>query len=102
MLHFLRDRGFLIKVPPSWRVLHARGRKLQGAGVAREAVARRLGVNQSRWEEIERACGVGVVPMGVLELGEVKVKRALLIRVSPSAYRVGSKLPISGGQVLKL
>ena len=41
--HFLRDRGFLIKVPPSWRELHARGRKLQGAGVPREAVAQRLG-----------------------------------------------------------
>ena len=66
--HFLRDRGFLIKVPPSWRELHARGRKLQGAGVPREAVAQRLGVNQSRWEEIERACSVGVVPLGV-ELG---------------------------------
>ena len=23
--HFLRDRGFLIKVPPCWRELHARG-----------------------------------------------------------------------------
>jgi DNA-directed RNA polymerase specialized sigma24 family protein len=41
--HFLRDRGFLIKVPPSWRELHARGRKLQGAGVPPEAVAQRLG-----------------------------------------------------------
>ena len=66
--HFLRDRGFLIKVPPSWRELHARGRKLQGAGVPRELVAQRLGVKQSRWEEIERACSVGVVPLGV-ELG---------------------------------
>ena len=66
--HFLRDRGFLIKVPPSWRELHARGRKLQSVGVPREAVAQRLGVNQSRWEEIERACNVGVVPLGV-ELG---------------------------------
>ena len=61
--HFLRDRGFLIKVPPSWRELHARGRKLQGAGVPRELVAQRLGVKQSRWEEIERACSVGVVPL---------------------------------------
>ena len=69
MLHFLRDRGFLIKFPPSWRVLHARGRKLQGAGVARETVARRLGVDERRWEEIERACSVGVVPLGVGELG---------------------------------
>jgi DNA-directed RNA polymerase specialized sigma subunit len=52
MLHFLRDRGFLIKVPPSWRELHARVRKLQSGGVPREVVAQRLGVNQSRWEEI--------------------------------------------------
>ena len=65
--HFLRDRGFLIKVPPSWRVLHARGRKLQGAGVPRELVAQRLGVNQRRWEEIERGlqCGGGAVGGGL-------------------------------------
>jgi DNA-directed RNA polymerase specialized sigma subunit len=69
VLHFLRDRGFLIKVPPSWRELHARGRKLQGAGVARDAVARRLGVDESRWDEIERACSVGVVLMGGMEVG---------------------------------
>jgi DNA-directed RNA polymerase specialized sigma subunit len=66
--HFLRDRGFLIKVPPSWRELHARGRKLQGAGVPRELVAQRLGVKQSRWEEIEQACSIGVVSLGVGEL----------------------------------
>jgi DNA-directed RNA polymerase specialized sigma subunit len=66
--HFLRDRGFLIKVPPSWRELHARGRKLQGAGVPRGLVAQRLGVKQSLWEEIERACNVGVVSLGA-ELG---------------------------------
>jgi hypothetical protein len=41
--HFRRDRGFLIKV------------------------AQRLGVKQSRWEEIERACSVGVVPLGPIE-----------------------------------
>ena len=46
-----------------------RRRKLQGAGVPRELVAQRLGVNQRRWEEIERACSVGVVPLGVGELG---------------------------------
>jgi hypothetical protein len=60
-------------MPSSWRELHARGRKLQGAGVAREAVAERLGVSQERWEEIERACSVGVVPLGEqeLELGQI-------------------------------
>jgi hypothetical protein len=64
--HVLRDRGCLIKVPPSWRELHARGRKLQSGGGPREAVAERLGVIQSRWEEIERACGVGwVAPTGI-------------------------------------
>jgi len=65
--YFLRDRGFLIKVPPSWRELKARGRKLQGAGVAHEAVARQLGEDERRWEEIERACGVGAVPLGPIE-----------------------------------
>ena len=69
MHHFLRDRGFLIKVPPSWRVVHAKGLKLQGAGVAREAVAWRLGVDERRWEENERSCTLGVVPLGVGEVG---------------------------------
>jgi len=59
----------LIKVPSSWLELHARGRTLQGAGVAREAVARRLGVDERRWKEIERACSLGVVLLGVAEVG---------------------------------
>ncbi len=59
----------MIKVPPSWRVLHARGRKLESGGVPREAVAQRLGVCLGGWEEIERACSVGVVPLGERELG---------------------------------
>ncbi|MFM9102561.1 MAG: sigma-70 family RNA polymerase sigma factor, partial [Cyanobium sp.] len=65
--HFLRDRGFLIKVPPSWRELHARGKKLQGAGLPSEVVAQRLGVEERRWEEIVQACSVGVVPRGAIE-----------------------------------
>jgi len=69
VLHFLRDRGFLIKVPPRRRELHARGRKLESGGVPREEVAQRLGVGLGRWEEIERACSVGVVPLGEGELG---------------------------------
>ena len=38
-----------------------------GAGVAREAVIQPLGVDENRWEEIERTCGVGVVPLGPIE-----------------------------------
>lgn len=67
MHHFLRDQNFLIKVPPSWRGLHARGRKLEAEGVACGAVARklgvvarRLGVDERRWGEIVQACSVGV------------------------------------------
>jgi DNA-directed RNA polymerase specialized sigma subunit len=65
--HFLRDRGFLIKVPPSWRELHARGKKLQGAGLPSEVVAQRLGIEERRWEEIVQACSVGVVHLGLIE-----------------------------------
>ena len=65
----MRDRGFLIKVPPSWREPHARGRKLESGGVPCEVVAQRLGVGLGRWEEIERGCSVGVVPLGVAEVG---------------------------------
>lgn len=59
MHHVLRDRGLLIKVAPSWRELHARGESCRGL------VAKGLGVIQSRWEEIEGACGVWcVAPTG--------------------------------------
>jgi hypothetical protein len=30
--HYIRDQGFLIKVPDSWRELHAWGQKLRGWG----------------------------------------------------------------------
>ena len=41
--HFLRDNGFLLKVPPTWRELHARGQRLltSGVGVDGDAGANR-------------------------------------------------------------
>ena len=96
MHHFLRDRGFLIKVPPSWRVLYARRRKLQRAGVPRELVAQRLGVNQSRWEEIERACSVGVVPLGVVESLPLKTRRPCISKtIAPGSKRFCKESPVS-------
>jgi hypothetical protein len=65
--HFLRVRAFRSRCPQSWRAMHAMGRKLQGVGVASGAVAQVLGVDEGRWEEIERTCGVGVVPLGPIE-----------------------------------
>jgi hypothetical protein len=64
--HFLRDRGFLIKVQPSWRELHANwASSCRAPVVAREALAKGVGVDgERRWEEIELACSVGVVELG--------------------------------------
>ena len=59
--HYLRDKGFLIKVPASWRELHARGQKLLRLGTAAAEVPERLGVSAERWQEIVVACSQRVV-----------------------------------------
>ena len=65
--HYLRDKGFLIKVPASWRELHARGQKLMRLGVAAAEVPERLGISAERWRQIVVACSQRVVAM---EVGE--------------------------------
>ena len=65
--HYLRDQGFLIKVPASWRELHARGQKLLRLGTAVDQVPRRLGVSADWWRAIVEACSQRVV---VMEVGE--------------------------------
>ncbi len=65
--HYLRDNGFLIKVPASWRELHARGQKLLRLGTPPAELPERLGVNLERWGEIVVACSQRVV---ALEAGE--------------------------------
>ena len=67
--HYLRDKGFLIKVPASWRELHARGIKLMRLGVEGAEVLRRYGVSSERWEEIVVACSQKVVAMEALDQG---------------------------------
>ncbi|MBD2550098.1 RNA polymerase subunit sigma-70 [Microcystis elabens FACHB-917] len=59
--HYLRDKGFLIKVPASWRELYARGQKLLRMGTATLEVPVRLGVSAERWREIAEACSQRVV-----------------------------------------
>ena len=59
--HYLRDKGFLIKVPASWRELYARGQKLIRLGTAATEVPERLGLNAERWREIAMACSHKVV-----------------------------------------
>lgn len=65
--HYLRDKGFLIKVPASWRELHARGLKLMRLGTASAEIPERLGVSAERWREIVEACGQRVVAFKVGE-----------------------------------
>ena len=59
--HYLRDKGFLIKVPASWRELHARGQKLLRLGTEAAEVPVRLEVSAERWREIVVACSQRVV-----------------------------------------
>jgi RNA polymerase sigma-B factor len=59
--HFLRDNGFLLKVPPTWRELHTRGQRLLTSGVGVKAMLERLGISPEHWIQIADACSVQVV-----------------------------------------
>ncbi len=59
--HYLRDHGFAIKVPPSWRDLYASGQKLLREGQSPDALPQRLGIAAERWREIQDACSITVI-----------------------------------------
>ncbi len=61
MSHYLRDKGFPIKVPASSRDLYKRGQKLLRLGMAAAEVPVRLEVSAERRGEIVFACSQGVV-----------------------------------------
>jgi DNA-directed RNA polymerase specialized sigma subunit len=63
--HFLRDNGFLLKVPPTWREIHARGQRLLTSGVGVEEMLERIGMNHAQWIQIVDACSVRVVAFPV-------------------------------------
>ena len=63
--HFLRDNGFLLKVPPTWRELHARGQRLLTLGVGVSEMLERLGISREQWNQIAEACSVRVVAFAV-------------------------------------
>ena len=65
--HYLRDKGFLIKVPASWRELHARGQKLLRLGREASAIPKLLGICAKRWGEINLACSQRAVAMDFLD-----------------------------------
>jgi hypothetical protein len=59
--HYLRDKGFLIKVPASWREIYARGQKILRLGTPASELPERLGISRERWGEIGVACSQRVV-----------------------------------------
>jgi DNA-directed RNA polymerase specialized sigma24 family protein len=61
--HYLRDKGFLIKVPASWRESYARGQRLLRMGADTSELLERLGISRERWGEITQACSQRVVAM---------------------------------------
>ena len=63
--HFLRDNGFLLKVPPTWREIHARGQRLLASGVGVEEMLDRIGMRRPQWIQIVDACSVRVVAFPV-------------------------------------
>ena len=63
--HFLRDNGFLLKVPPTWREHHARGQRLLTSGVGVGEMLERLGISCEQWIRIVDACSVRVVAFPV-------------------------------------
>jgi DNA-directed RNA polymerase specialized sigma subunit len=65
--HFLRGKGFLIKVPASWRELYARGQKLLRLGTAAAEIPERLAVSAERWLELALACSQRVVAWDALK-----------------------------------
>jgi len=65
VIHYLRDSGFAIKVPPTWRDQHASGQKLLRQGLPPSQIPGRLGVTPERWAEIQQACTITVVALPV-------------------------------------
>jgi RNA polymerase sigma factor (sigma-70 family) len=63
--HFLRDNGFLLKVPPTWREIHARGQRLLTSGVGVEEMLKRLEISRELWIQVVDACSVRVVAFAV-------------------------------------
>ena len=59
--HFLRDNGFLLKVPPTWRELHARGRRLLASGVGVGEMLERMEISREQWIRIVNACSIRMV-----------------------------------------
>jgi len=67
IMHFLRDSGFLLKVPPTWRELHAKGQRLLSSGVKFSSMLEQLKIENKQWNRITEACSIRVVAFSTNE-----------------------------------
>lgn len=63
VFHFLRNKGFLIKVPPSWREIYSKGEKMLQMGVTHEELPSLLGISDERWSLVRQSCTLRIVTM---------------------------------------
>ena len=63
--HFLRDNGFLLKVPPTWREIHARGQRLLSSDVSLAATLTHLRITRQQWQTILEACSARIVSLQI-------------------------------------
>jgi RNA polymerase sigma factor (sigma-70 family) len=63
--HFLRDNGFLLKVPPTWREIHARGQRMLGSDVSLAAMLKHLRITRQQWQTILEACSARIVSLQI-------------------------------------
>ena len=63
--HFLRDNGFLLKVPPTWREIHARGHRMLGSDVSLAAMLKHLRITRQQWQTILEACSARIVSLQI-------------------------------------
>jgi RNA polymerase sigma-B factor len=66
--HYLRDKGFPIKVPASWRELYARGQKLARLGAPADEIPMSLAIDKEKWMSITSACSQVVISWNEHEL----------------------------------
>ena len=64
---YFRDKCFLIKVPVSWRELHARGQKLQRNGHSIGEVCARLAISKLSWSSFVEACSLIVFDLSKMK-----------------------------------
>jgi RNA polymerase sigma-B factor len=63
--HFLRDNGFMLKVPPTWRDTYARGQRLLTSGATLREMTGQLGISLDQWQKILEACSARVVVLTI-------------------------------------